>query len=35
LLKKYKSNVIVKNKKYKYVLSNNKGNSELLFIATD
>jgi len=35
LLKKYKSNVTVKKKKYKYALSGNKGNYELLFIATD
>lgn len=35
LLKKYKANVVVKSKKHKYVLSNNNGSSELLFIATD
>lgn len=35
LLKKHKSNVVVKSRKHKYVLSNSNGSSELLFIATD
>lgn len=35
LLKKYKSNVTVKERKHQYALSNNNGSSEMLFIASN